>query len=447
MQEVPALCSTVARIGATVDRSPNGVILAFEYFCSWRRPKRVHLIRIVVFVSLILTPALVCAQNDARQAPLVGFSTAEITRVEPLLDDGIVGLVELPQGDRVPAVHLAALVHAPAHALRDLLARPEQYPSFMPAVSEVSVHDRHGDVVGFTWRFRTSVFSLGGNAMLTLLSPRPGQEARGYRMVIERTGGDFGQGREVWRIVPRGASQSLVLVSARMDLRDANYITRQLSRSSLSLSRSITLATAFGSLSRTRLEAERRAAFVRPVRRAQLSRPAIDLVGVAPLLARGDLFVVELNGPDLVQASVASQYAHAEDHVRRIMLDPVAFTEALITGSSARVRVQSGDGVHFDWSVDLPLIGTGGAMRLVEAEDRVIHLDATSGAFAGGRWRFATQALGPASTGVIGWASFDVADANFLLRAIVDADAALRPGLSAATEIMMSRALRIRLSR
>ena len=51
------------------------------------------------------------------------------------------------------------------------------------------------------------------------------------------------------------------------------------------------------------------------------------------------------------------------------------------------------------------------------------------------------------ATGVVGWATFDVGDTNFLLRAIVDADSALRPGLNAAAEVMMARALRIRVNR
>ncbi len=129
------------------------------------------------------------------------------------------------------------------------------------------------------------------------------------------------------------------------------------------------------------------------------------------------------------------------------MLDPVAFTQALIAGSRATIRERTDNLVRFDWGVDLPIIGTSGAMTLREQQDRVIDLDAVSGAMAGGHWRFVTQPLSGNATGVLGWASFDVGTANFLLRAIVEADAGFRPGLSAATEIMMARALRIRLTR
>src|SRR5262245_20769215 len=101
-----------------------------------------------------------------------------------MLDAGVVGLVELPQGELVPGVHLAALVNAPAETVRDTIARPEAYPSFMPAVSEVAVQDWRGNVVGFTWRWRTSIFTLGGASMMTVLSPPPAQRARGYRIAV-----------------------------------------------------------------------------------------------------------------------------------------------------------------------------------------------------------------------------------------------------------------------
>lgn len=397
-------------------------------------------------LAILLAGAVAEAQprTDARQAPLRGFTTAELARIEPLLARGVVGLVELPHGELLPGIHLVATIDAPAETVRDVLARPAEYPTFMPAVSEVVLHDHHEQLVGFTWRWRTSIFTLGGEAMLALYEPPPAQRARGYRVVVERTEGDLGHGREVWRILPRG-DRSLLLLSTRMDLTDANYITRQMSSASQSLSRSINLAMGFAMLARVRMESERRAGSVRSPIEASLTRPDLDLRALEPVLRRGDLLVIETNGVALRQVSVATRLPHQEDRVRQIMLDPVAFTQALIAGSSATIRERTDDGVRFDWAVDIPIVGSGGGMTLRENEDRIIDLDAISGAMDGGHWRFVTQPLGQGATGVLGWASFDVGSANFLLRALCDADASLGPGLSAATEIMMARALRLRL--
>src|SRR5690606_37396787 len=170
-------------------------------------------------------------------------------------------------------------------------------------------------------------------------------------------------------------------------------------------------------LARVRMEAERRAGSARPAIEPSLSRPDVDLRAVEPMLRRGDLLLIEVNGVELRQVSVATRLPHREERVRQIMLDPVAFTQALIAGSSATIRERTEDGVRFDWAVDIPIVGSGGGMTLRENEDRSIDLDAVSGAMDGGRWRFVTQPLG-AATGVLGWARFDVASANFLLRAL-----------------------------
>lgn len=399
--------------------------------------------------ALALTLASLGAEaqprTDALSAPLRGFTTGDLARIAPLLDHGVVALVELPQGALLPGIHLAAEVEAPAETVRDVIARPAEYPTFMPAVSEVALQDRHQQIVGFTWRWRTSVFVLGGRAMLALYEPPPAQRARGYRVVVERTEGDLGHGREVWRILPRGPGRSLLLLSTRMDLTDANELTRQLSSASQSISRSINLAMGFAMLARVRMESERRAGFARAEVEAPLARPDVNLAALDPLLTRGDLLLIEVNGVALRQVAVATRLPHREERVREIMLDPVAFTQALIAGSSATVRERTAEGVRFDWAVDIPFVGSGGGMTLRENADRSIDLDATSGAMSGGRWRFVTQPLAGNATGVLGWASFEVGSANFLLRALCEADASLGPGLSAATELMMARALRLRL--
>jgi hypothetical protein len=396
-------------------------------------------------------PAIAGAQDrpdhDALEAPLRGFTAADVRRLEPLLAQGTVGLVELPHGQLLPAVHLATVVHAPASTVADVVAHPEAYPRFMPAVSEVTVTEREGDVTGFSWRWRTAIFALEGQAMLTLYAPPPAHAERGYRVAVERTEGDLGHGREVWRILPRDDGTSVVTLSARMDLRDANYLARQVAAAARSLNRSVNLAMAFAMLLRAQDEAEHRAGFARPDVTADLHRPRVDLQRYEPLLRRGDMLLIESNGAELRQCSVMTRLEHPESRVRSIMLNPIAFTEALIAGSHAEIRERTERGVAFDWRVDLPIVGTRGAMTLGERDDRVIELDATGGAMDGGRWRFATQRLASGATAVLGWARFDVGSANFLLQAIVDADAGFRPGLSAATEIMMARALRIRVRR
>ncbi len=386
--------------------------------------------------------------HDALEAPLRSLTARDLTRLSPLMDQGVAGLVEHDAPPLLPGIHFAVRVHAPAETVADLLSHPEGYPAYMPALSEVTVQERRGATVAYHWQWQTSVFSLGGQAMLTCFSPPPAQQRRGWRVVVARTDGDLGHGREVWRVRPDGPTHSTLTLATRMDLTDANYVTRQMSGATRSLSRSITMTLGLGMVLRLRAEAERRAGH-EPRRLAQeLRRPTIDLDPLEPLLSRGDLLLIEAAGTQLRQTTVMTRYTRREEQVRSIMLDPIAFSEALIQGSTARLTGRpSPDSLEFEWRYDVPLVGASGTMVLGEADDGTIELDATGGAMNGGRWRFETRRLPSGATGVLGWASFDVSEGNFLLAAIMDADRSFAAGLSASTEVMMARAVRIRVDR
>lgn len=406
-------------------------------------------VSVLAALALCVSPAAAQPDlplHDALRAPLRGFTTSDLRSIQPMLEQGAVGMIELDEPPVLPGIHLAVEVNASADTLYEILSHPEGFPEFMPALSDVTVVERHGRSVAYEWHWQTSVFSLGGHAMLTTYAPGPAQRQRGYRIVVERTDGDLGRGREVWRIVPRGEDRSLLTLSTRMDLRDANYVTRQMQSAGRSLSRSITLTLGLGKMLRAQEEAERRAGLPPRTSQGELHRPTIDMRALEPLLRRGDVILVEAAGAELRQAAVMTRYERPDAQVRSIMIDPVAFAQALIQGSSATIAGERTEtGVEFDWRVDLPLVGTGGSMRLSEQPDTTIELEGLEGAMQGGVWRFVTSALPSGATGVLGWARFEVADANFLLRAIIDADRGFRAGLSAATLVMMARALRIRL--
>jgi hypothetical protein len=386
---------------------------------------------------LLCGSALSASAQDATARPLTTLSEADLRPVSSLLPDGVVALVT---HSLMPEIRMATEVAAPVDVVADVVGTPEDYPRFMPAVSEVALTDRAGAAQGFRWRFATAVFAFGGRAYLTRFDGA--DPSQGVRFELRRTDGDLGQGREVWRILPAGPGRSLVVMTTRTDLRGANYLTDRVG--SASINRSINIALGVGTLLRTRQEAERRAGRTTPHAALPFTRPRLDAVRLTGPLAHADLVFVEAS--DDGQTAVLSTFPQPEDRVRAIMRSPEDFAQALVRGSTATVTRTDAEGTFFDWRVDLPLIGTGGAMRLTEA-GRQVRLDATQGALSGGRWRFESYRLPARGTAVLGWAHFDVADANFMLRAIVDADAAFRPGLAAAMDIMMVRALRIRLRR
>lgn len=415
-----------------------------------RRTAAFPVVSLVVALSAAL-PTVARAQRDPAQADrsLATFTPAELDALAPLLRSGTVALVEFAVDGALPAIVIATEVDAPPDEVARVIGDPRRYPDFMPALDQVDVETDAGGQLAYSWSWQTAIFTLRGTNVMQQFAPPAGQEARGWRFVVRSTGGDLGAGRTVWRVLPRPGGRSLVMTSSRMDFRDANYIARQLSTASSSMNRTVTIAISFAMLLRTRIEAERRAGHARAplaTPSGDPERPAFDPIAVERLLGRGDVMWVETSGADLGRIAVIGAMHTPEATTRAAMLDPQGFTQGLLQGAHARILERDERGTHFEWGIDLPLVGSSGQMRLGEQGDGRVHLDGVQGALSAARWRFETIAR-PYGTLVFTWGRFDPADGLWLLRVVTDADAAFRPGLGSATQLMMVRGLRTRLIR
>ncbi len=403
------------------------------------------------FASSLSLAAGAAAQDEpTREADraLATFTPAEIVLLQPLLETGVVSLVEFAYGEQIPAIVIACEIEAPADVVASVIGEPAHYPEFMPALDSVSVTSAEGDSQSYDWSWHTSIFTLHGQNTMVRYAPPDDQPGRGYRFVVRSEGGDLGTGRTVWRVIPQGASRSLVMTSSRMDLRDANYIARQLAAASSTMNRSIHVALAFSMMLRTRTEAERRASYHREhivVPEGEPAEPSFDPTTYENLLLRGDLMWVETSdGSDQGRVVGLGRIHTDEARTRAAILDPYGFTQGLLQGAHATM-LPSDDGTRFEWGIDLPLVGTTGVMHMREQSDGVLALDAESGALDGARWRFRTRTR-DYGTLLTAWGRFDLGDGLWLVRVVQDADPAFRPGLSSSAELMMVRGLRTRLS-
>jgi hypothetical protein len=403
-----------------------------------------------VLATLLCAAPAVAQEETTSEADraLTTFTAADIRLLQPLLSTGVVSLVEFAYGDQIPAIVIACEIGAPADVVAGVIGEPSRYPEFMPALDSVSVTTSEGDAQSYDWQWHTSIFTLRGSNTMVRYAPPVGQEERGYRFVVRSEGGDLGTGRTVWRVLPRGPDRSLVMTSSRMDLRDANYIARQLAAASSTMNRSIHVALAFSMMLRTRAEAERRAGFARAHLASESGDPAeptFDPTVYEDMLNRGDLMWVETSdGSDQGRVVGIGRIHTDEARTRAAILDPAGFTQGLLQGAHATM-LPSDDGTRFEWGIDLPLVGTTGIMHMREQSDGILALDGESGALGGARWRFRTR---PRDYGtlLLAWGRFDLGDGLWLVRVVQDADPAFRPGLSSSAELMMVRGLRTRLS-
>jgi hypothetical protein len=383
---------------------------------------------------------------DARTERLQGLTRPDLAQLEPQLQTGVVGLIEFAdtEADHLPGINVAAIVHAPASAVVALIKKPEAYPNFMRTLDHVELVHRDARATVYDWRWQMSLLSLGGRNAMTVYEPPPSRPESGYRVTIDSQSGDFGKGRISLRVLPRGAQESLLVISMRLDLRTANYVARQLAQAARSINRSANMSLAYTMLLSFRREAEQRAGYAAPARSAvALHKPELATGPLLPLLSRGDLVLLDMSGDRLNQIAVLGLIPRARALVREVMLDTDAFGSALMPGSEATVVEKRANVTTFDWDIDLPFVGVSGRMRMREG-DPVVAVDAVDGALQGGRWNFETLELSREATMITGWASFDLRNSSWFLRALTDADPYLGHGMSAASQVMLMRALRSR---
>jgi hypothetical protein len=383
---------------------------------------------------------------DARQARLEGLSKDDLARIAPELESGPVVLVEFADADKgqLPAINVALPVRASPESVARTIAHPSEFPRFMPTLDSVKIVAKHENSIVYDWAFDLALFHLRGRNTLTVYEAPKGRPDAGQRITIDSEEGDLGRGRILFRVHARG-SGSLLVVSLRLDLREANYVARQVAKAARSVNRSANLALAFSMATHIRNEAERQVGLGqdKPAPQPALVKPLVDVARWAPLLNRGDLLLFRTSGTALQQIAVIGLVAQDQSKVQEVMHDAKAFGSSLVPGSKAEVVAQSNGLTTFDWAIPLPLVGVSGQMTLLDGGSK-LTIDATQGALLGGRWIFELSSVAPNGTLVIGWAHFDFDNSSWLLEKLVSADPYLGQGMIGASQVMLMRAVRTR---
>lgn len=403
---------------------------------------------LILLVALLSLHVSASAENrtgrvDATVARLGTLNAEERQLLRPLLGRGPVMLTEFTnrQTDLVAVIY-AAEIDAPAKVVASVIANPSDYPRFMSGLTGVDITSRNGEMLAFDWHWGVSLFSMSGQNIMTKY---PGNDERGYRFDIRTIGGELGIGRVMWRVFPDGSNRSVVVFSSRLDMRDANYITRQLSAEGNAANRTINIAVAMVTLLEVKEEAETRTgthvATKAPVK--PLARPYLDMNALHGILARGDLVVMDLDGHTMQRVTVVGRAGGSVRRVRRIMADPEEFGQSLLHGTCAEIVGRSPEGIRFEWEIPIPLIHVGGEMVL-RPSPTVIAVDGVSGTLSRGKWRFDTHRYRNGEAGVVAWATFDPADSPKLIRRLIAGNTYFSHGFVAATQLGVIRTLRDR---
>jgi hypothetical protein len=399
---------------------------------------------LVVLITFLSAPRA-RAENDALSQRLEGIDDNERTLLAPHLERGPVGLVELSHGDTLPAVSVASYVEAPADLAARVIGTPAEYPKFMRTLDHVEILSKSASQTAYKWTWQTGMLFLEGENRMTAMAPPKGKPQLGHRISVKSERGQLGEGRLMWRVLPVSAQRSLVMLSMRVDMRDANFVMRQLDAAARSVNRSVNIALCYVMLLGAKAEAERQSGRT-PVlpQEVAFEAPKVNLAKLYPLLGRADLLLMELSAKGLGKLGIVGRTDVPRERIAPIISEPEMFGKSLVPGSYTRVTKREGDLKTFSWGIGLPLIGTSGTMTLRGGDNGSVVLEAIDGALKGGRWHFDTPVMPSGEAIVVGYSRFDISKASWLIEKITSLDPVMGHGLAAATQVMLVRALRKR---
>lgn len=407
-----------------------------------------HLARQFAFVALTTLAALSAAPAhaapDARTQRLETLDDADRALLAPLMERGPIALVEFAHGDVLPAVLVAGYVEASAETTASVISHPRDYPKFMKTLDHVEILSESPTQNAYKWTWQTGVLFLEGENRMTILAPPKDKPQLGYRVSVKSERGQMGEGRLMWRVTPVSAKRCLVTLGMRVDMRDANFVMRQLDAAAKSVNRSVNIALAHVMMLGTKREAERRSGTTPKLpANVPFEETKLELEKLSGVLDRADLLMMELTPTGLGKLSIVGRGGATPAQLNAVMLEPETFGKSLVPGSYTRITKREGESKTFEWGVDLPLIGTSGVMKMKGASG-IVSIDSTDGALKGGRWRFRTPSLASGEGVVVGYSQFDVTNTTWLIKKIASLDPAMGHGLAAATQVMLLRALRKR---
>ncbi len=385
-------------------------------------------------------------EGEASEARLRSLSRSQRALLAPHLERGPVLLARFyDRHSNMPSISLASYVEASPETLHEIITAPADYPRMMPALDEVEVESTQGAQTAYAWTWQLALFPLRGRNVMTSYG---GDARRGYRVEVRSTQGDLGQGRFLWRVHPAGEGRSLVVLSARTDMRGANYVADQLASGGRSVQRSITIALSTVMLLGSKREAESRAGHSAPeVSLTALERPPVNVRRLWPVLQDGDLVFLEMAGDAVQRVSLLARSSRDPERTLRVMTDPEEFGRSLVAGSRAEILERTDEGTLFEWGIPLPLVGVRGRMRLIHSAPQRVDVIGQSGSLRSSEWHFQAVPMHQLDTVVFGWSRYDMRETSPLFRRVIGDDAAFAQGLALATQVMVARSLRSRTRR
>lgn len=212
-------------------------------------------------LGLALAPSIAAAQTGSRIDALPGDALAALA---PLAQRGAAALVFDPDGGARSRVTVAVPVRADLDTTRRALVEAEGWPTFMPALGEVTSLSQHGRRAAWRMTVRAGLLDIHAVTQVHEVSPR--------RVDFSILESDFGSAAARWDLHPTGDGGTLLVMTSWCDPSEGHWLLRRAAGSNPTATAGINVAIGLVLARAVQQQAERRAAV--PPGRSVIAAPA-----------------------------------------------------------------------------------------------------------------------------------------------------------------------------
>ena len=370
----------------------------------------------------------------------------DIPTLARLAQKGEVAFIETTPEGRSRQVIMLAVLPVPPERVWDAIMDVQAYPRFLQTVVEIDLLGTRGDLVAFDWEVEVPFFNLRGTRLQR--GRRPSLvETRGHR-------GHLRGSRERWELFPLDdGARTLAAFYRAIDVDTGGILLKTIVELEPSMEQGANLSTGFVHMrglaaylaGRTVTRPGPRSGPVPRFRPLSLNPGAVDLGRLRPLLARGQLALVE-SEPDggLRQAALLTLVKAPRTKLVKVIQDPARYPEFIPNFAEQKVT-PTGDGrLRLEWELEVPIVNLDGVSFMTIEPDGSVEIEAHTGDIRRGRWRWEAVAVDDETTVPIHYTYSDVRDASWVTRRIIDKQPLFEHGIVLASATVALTAMKAR---
>ena len=402
--------------------------------------RRLLAVTVALVTALIAQVTPAAAQTVPAPTTWPGIDPVvpwELGRLTPLLVHGAVIMSRRVDGGATSRATIFVRIHAPLETVYRVVSSPEDYPAFIPAISNVEIRSRRGRRSAFRFHANAAVFEMTTDATMHGVSDR--------RIDFTIPMSDFGPSGSRWEFFPESPTETVAALTVWTDPGQGIWLVRQMAGSSgyAASSGNFTIETVLA------LSVKRRAESLAGAHQAiRPEHPYLPATTLSPppagpwleLAHRAHMIILGLDDTGALTQITSVGTTHAAPAaIAHRLLDVEHWGQVWGWMRNTSAITHTADSVRFRLTLEAPLAsGQGEFVGTVEPGGMGVHLDGVSGDFAGEhhRWDFVTFDNG---TFALYTGGSEALHAPWLHRQLMNRDPFAMMGMSAYWKVIMLR--------